>query len=113
MSKEIFDGISTKKIYKRAFALLKKEANPHAARYNLRLALQLLGLAGFFFEKYIALLFESEGYQTVTNLILPGKFVSHEIDVLIKKDVELVIIEGKFHSARENKSDVKVSSYVF
>jgi hypothetical protein len=62
MSKEIFDGISTKKIYKRAFALLKKEANSHAARYNLRLALQLLGPAGFFFEKYIVRLFESEGY---------------------------------------------------
>jgi hypothetical protein len=40
--------------------------------------------AGFFFEKYIARLFESEGYQTVTNLILSGN-VSHEIDVLIKK----------------------------
>jgi hypothetical protein len=113
ISKEIFDGISTKKIYKRAFALLKKEANSHAARYNLRSALQLLGPAGFFFEKYIARLFESEGYQTVTNLILPGKCVSHEIDVLIKKDDELSMIECKFHSARENKSDVKVSLYVF
>jgi hypothetical protein len=29
--KEIYE-----KIYKRAFALLKKEANSHAARYNLR-----------------------------------------------------------------------------
>jgi ubiquinone biosynthesis protein COQ9 len=113
ISKEILDGISTKKIYKRAFALLKKEANSHAARYNLRSALQLLGPAGFFFEKYIARLFESEGYQTVTNLILPGKCVSHEIDVLIKKDDELSMIECKFHSARENKSDVKVSLYVF
>jgi ubiquinone biosynthesis protein COQ9 len=113
ISKEIYDGISTKKIYKRAFALLKKEANSHAARYNLRSALQSLGPAGFFFEKYIARLFDAEGYQTVTNLILPGKCVSHEIDVLIKKDNELAMVECKFHSARENKSNVKVPLYVF
>jgi ubiquinone biosynthesis protein COQ9 len=113
ISSEIYEGISTKKIYKRAFVLLKKEANSHAARYNLRSALQLLGPAGFFFEKYIARLFDAEGYQTVTNLILPGKCVSHEIDVLIKKDNELEMIECKFHSARENKSDVKVPLYVF
>jgi hypothetical protein len=48
--KEIFDGIY-KKIYKRAFAL-KKEANSHAARYNLRSGLQLL--VWLFFKKYIA-----------------------------------------------------------
>lgn len=113
ISSEIYEGISTKKIYKRAFTLLKKEANSHAARYNLRSALQSLGPAGFFFEKYIARLFDAEGYQTVTNLILPGKCVSHEIDVLIKKDNELEMIECKFHSARENKSDVKVPLYVF
>lgn len=113
ISKEIYDGISTKKIYKRAFVLLKKEANSHAARYNLRAALQLLGPAGFFFEKYIARLFDAEGYHTTTNLILPGKCISHEIDVLIKKDEKLEMIECKFHSARENKSDVKVSLYVF
>lgn len=44
---------------------------------------------------------------------MPGKCVSHEIDVLIKKNNELGMIECKFHSARENKSDVKVSLYVF
>jgi hypothetical protein len=65
-----------------------------------------------FFEKYRTS-FESEGYQTVTNLILSGKCVSHEIDVLIKKDNELAMVECKFHSARENKSNVKVPLYVF
>jgi len=113
ISKEIYDGISTKKIYKRAFVLLKKEANSHAARYNLRSGLQLLGPAGFFFEKYIARLFDAEGYHTTTNLTLPGKCVSHEIDVLIKKGDVLEMVECKFHSARETKSDVKVPLYVF
>lgn len=113
ISSEIFEGISTKKIYKRAFVLLKKEANSHAARYNLRAGLELLGPAGFFFEKYIARIFDAEGFQTTTNLVLPGKCVSHEIDVLIKKDKQLEMVECKFHSARTTKSDVKVSLYVF
>lgn len=112
IGKEIYEGISTKEIYKRAFSLLKKEANSHAARYNLRAALQLLGPAGFFFEKYIARLFAAEGYVTVTNLILKGKCVSHEIDVLAKKDNTIVMIECKFHSRREATSDVKVPLYV-
>ncbi len=110
---EIYDGISTKHIYKRAFALLKKEANAHAARYNLRAALQLLGPDGFFFEKYIARLFASEKYETKTNIILQGRCVSHEIDVLIMKNNSIAMVECKFHSSREAASDVKVSLYVF
>jgi ATP cone domain len=50
IEKEIYEGISTKRIYKLAFSLLKKASNAHAARYNLRTAIELLGPAGFFFE---------------------------------------------------------------
>ena len=60
IKKQMYEGISTKQIYKMAFSLLKKTANSHAARYNLREAIRLLGPAGFFFEKYIARLFASE-----------------------------------------------------
>jgi len=44
---QIYEGITTKQIYKLAFAILKKASNGHAARYNLRYALQMLGPAGF------------------------------------------------------------------
>lgn len=112
IEREIYEGISTKRIYKLAFKLLKKSSNSHAARYNLRAAIQLLGPAGFFFEKYMALIFASEGYQTKTNLTLQGKCVTHEIDVLIKKDNEIGMMECKFHSGREANSDVKVPMYI-
>lgn len=110
--KEIYEGISTKQIYKMAFGLLKKVGNSHAARYNLKEAIRLLGPAGFFFEKYIARLFASENYQTVTNLILQGKCVSHEIDVLIKKNGFIAMVECKFHLGKDANSDVKVPMYV-
>ena len=110
--KELYEGIPTKKIYKMAFALLKKEANAHAARYNLRSALQLLGPSGFFFEKYIARIFQAEHFETKLNLTLQGKCISHEIDVLIKKNNLISMVECKFHAGREAVSDVKVPMYI-
>lgn len=110
--KELYEGIPTKKIYKMAFALLKKEANAHAARYNLRSALQFLGPSGFFFEKYIARIFQAEHFETKLNLTLQGKCVSHEIDVLIKKNNLISMVECKFHAGREAVSDVKVPMYI-
>lgn len=109
---QIYDGISTKQIYKMAFALLKKEANSHAAQYNLRAAIQMLGPAGFFFEKYVARLFTSEHYKTSTNITLQGKCVSHEIDVVVRKNDKNAMIECKFHSGRDAVSDVKIPMYI-
>ena len=112
IEKEIYEGISTKQIYKMAFSLLKKTSNCNAARYNLKEAIRLLGPAGFFFEKYIARLFASESYETKTNLILQGKCVSHEIDVLIQKNDSIAMIECKFHMGKDTHSDVKVPMYI-
>ena len=112
IEKEIYEGISTKRIYKLAFSLLKKASNSHAARYNLRTAIEMLGPAGFFFEKYVSRLFISDGYQTKTNIILQGKCISHEIDVLINKDNIISMVECKFHERRESNSDVKVPMYI-
>ncbi|MDI9257844.1 MULTISPECIES: restriction endonuclease [Flavobacterium] len=112
IDKEIYEGISTKKIYKLAFGLLKKTSSSHAARYNLKSALQMLGPTGFFFEKFVARLFQAEGYLTQTNLFLSGKCVGHEIDVVINKNDYLEMIECKFHAKNETNSDVKVPMYI-
>ena len=109
---QMYEGITTKQIYKLAFAILKKASNGHAARYNLRYALQMLGPAGFFFEKFISRLYAAEGYKTRTNLTLQGKCVSHEVDVALKKENKLSMVECKFHSSREGASDVKVPMYI-
>jgi hypothetical protein len=109
---QLYEGISTKHIYKWAFSLLKKSANAHAARYNLRSAIQQLGPAGFYFEKFIAKLFTSEGYLTKINLTLTGKCVTHEIDVLVKKNEVISMLECKFHSSNDKVTDVKVPMYI-
>ncbi|RAR47858.1 ATP cone domain-containing protein [Flavobacterium lacus] len=112
IERELYEGIPTKKIYKLAFQLLKNFSNVHAARYNLRTAIQALGPAGFFFEKFIGKLFELEGYQVQTNLILQGKCISHEVDVLLKKENTISMIECKFHGSQDAKTDVKVPLYI-
>ena len=112
IEQELYEGIPTKKIYRLAFQLLKKFSNVHAARYNLRTAVQALGPAGFYFEKFVAKLFELEGFQTQTNLILNGKCISHELDVLLKKEEVVAMIECKFHGNQDAKTDVKVPLYI-
>ena len=112
IEKELYEGIPTKKIYRIAFQHLKSFSNVHAARYNLRSALQALGPAGFFFEKFIARVFEYDGYQAQTNIFLDGTCVSHELDVVLKKQQEVIMVECKFHGSQDAKTDVKVPMYI-
>jgi len=112
IEQQMYDGIPTKKIYKLAGALLKKVSAAHAAKYNLRTALQLLGPAGFFFEKFIARLFQKEGFRTLINLNLKGHCVNHEIDVVVQKDAVTMMIECKFHNSHLTNSDVKAPMYI-
>ncbi|RXM44286.1 restriction endonuclease [Flavobacterium sp. YO12] len=112
IERQMYDGLTTKEIYKLAFAILKKASSGHAARYNIRLALQMLGPAGFFFEKFVARLYATEGFKTKINLTLQGKCVSHEIDIAIMKNNVISMIECKFHGSKEGSSDVKVPMYI-
>ena len=50
----VVPGSSSKEIYMRAFALLRKEARPAAARYGLRRALLDLGPTGHPLEDFIS-----------------------------------------------------------
>lgn len=109
---QLHEGMTTKSIYKTAFGLLKKSSHAHAARYNLRAAIQMLGPAGFFFEKYIARLFVSEDYKAQTNLFLQGKCVTHEVDIAIMKNDLIDMVECKFHSGNDANSDVKIPMYI-
>lgn len=112
IERQLFEGVSTKVIYKIAGGLLKKISASHAARYNLQTGLQQLGPAGFFFEKFIARLFAQENFETKINLILQGRCVSHELDVLVKKAGLITMVECKFHGSNSGNSDVKIPMYI-
>jgi hypothetical protein len=109
---KLYDGISTKKIYQAAFNMLKRNNRSHAGRYNLKRAIMALGPSGFPFEKYIAAIFEWEGYKVQTQLFLEGACVTHEIDVLAENETEFLLIECKYHNGVGIVSDVKIPLYI-
>ena len=82
IEKDLYDGIKTQAIYRKAFTYLRTSEAPLAARYSLRRALFGLGPTGFPFEDFLARVFQANGYKTKTRLILKGKCVEHEIDVV-------------------------------
>jgi len=112
IEREMWDGMTTSDIYARAFALLRKKNRKTAIKYSLRRALFELGPDGFPFEKFVARIFELWGYEAVTDQMLMGSCVEHEVDVVAWKGDELVIAEAKFHNMIGLGSDVKTALYV-
>jgi Holliday junction resolvase-like predicted endonuclease len=111
--KELFDGIHTKAMYKIVFRNLKKLNHSTAGKYHLKNAIMEFGPTGFPFEKFIAAMLEAEGYQTLTDQIVQGHCVKHEVDVIAEKDNKHFMMECKFHSNAGNICDVKHALYVY
>ncbi len=107
----LYPGITTKEIYKKAFSLLRKTSRPYAAKYKLKKALLELGPTGFPFEKYLAEVLKHEGYSLSVGDIMKGQCISHEVDIVAKKEKEIIIMECKFHANSRRICDVKVPLY--
>ncbi|MFV0593177.1 MAG: restriction endonuclease [Draconibacterium sp.] len=110
--KELYEGISTRKIYQLAFGLLKKESHKMAGRYRLKNAIMELGPTGFPFETFVGKVFETQGYEVQTGVIVKGRCVQHEVDVIARKGKEMLMVECKFHTDNLTKSGVQVPLYI-
>ncbi|HEY4516312.1 MAG TPA: restriction endonuclease [Candidatus Paceibacterota bacterium] len=109
---ELHDGMSTKEIYSHAFDMLARQMKHVAVKYSLRKAIMELGPSGFPFERFVAEIFKSKGYQTETDVELLGECIPHEVDVVAWNENKLIIVEAKFHNELGIKSDVKVVLYI-
>lgn len=109
---DIYDGISTNEIYKKAYAYLKKSNRTSASRYSLKRAIFELGPTGYPFERLVGALLREKGYETKVSVILNGECVTHEIDVLAEKEGNVYAIECKFHSDAKAVSNVKIPLYI-
>ena len=112
IEKSLYPDIPTKEIYKMAFALLKKKHRATAAKYKLRNAILELGPSGFPFERYISHLMEEEAYTTTVGVIVKGKCVSHEVDVIAENEKEINYQECKFHNKSTFTCNVKIPLYI-
>lgn len=109
---ELYQGISTKEIYNRAFSLLKKKKSYFASKYKLKKAIYELGPTGFPFERFVGALLKYSGYGIEIGEVFQGQCVKHEIDVVAHKANETTIIECKFHGDQGLNCNVKVPLYI-
>ena len=103
---------STKKIFRLAKKHLNAMHHSSGLRYSLKKALFRLGPTGYPFEKYIAAILAHYGYKTLTNQLIKGRCVTHEVDVIAENEKELLVIECKYHNTATRTSDVKTALYV-
>lgn len=111
ISQKAHSGMDSAEIFKQVSSLLKRERPISALRYNLKRAIMDLGPTGFPFEKYVAKILQEYGYDTEVGKLVRGYCVSHEVDVIAKKDNQHFMVECKYHNHHGIHSDVKVALY--
>ena len=108
----IEDGMTTRKIYSRAFALLHRKKRISAARYSLKKAIMEMGPSGHPFEHLVGQLFEHWGYEVKVGQSVEGMCVTHEVDVLFTGDKEQGFVECKYYNSGGKYANVQVPMYI-
>jgi len=108
----IQNGMSTHKIYKKAYSILSKLSNRSAGKYRLKRAIMELGPTGYPFEHFVGAIIKSQGFEVEVGQIIEGNCVTHEVDVVAENENKIIVVECKFHREGNRKSDVKVPLYI-
>lgn len=106
-------GTTTEAIATQVAAALDSLDRTVAARYRLRRAIMELGPEGYPFERYAAKIFSAYGFTTTTNQHVPGRCITHEVDVIAEQGRRRLMIECKYHNRRGVQSDAKVTLYTW
>ncbi len=112
IEKWIYAGVTTQKIYTRAFSLLRKEKTTSSLKYSLKKAILELGPTGYPFEILIGKLFEHMGFKTEVGVVVKGKCISHEMDVIATNNTVQHLAECKYHKDQGKHVGIQVPLYV-
>jgi hypothetical protein len=119
MAHEVTPNISTNKIYRLAFSHLKRLRPGAAARLGLKSALFHLGPDGYPFETFMGALLKGRGYETQLRQIVPGRCITHEVDVVATRPrmeghkATKSIVECKFHNSPHIKCPIQTALYTW
>ena len=91
---------------------MKSSSRPYAARYSLKQSILALGETGYPFEKFVAAMLSANGFETEVGIIVKGKCVNHEVDVIAEKGNRHFMCECKFHNRQNKQCNVKVPLYI-
>ena len=113
MARFVHDGMTSREILSIILGRLRREEPAVACRYDLKSAIMRLGVAGFNFEQLMAEILKEYGYSAVTNQIVQGFCVSHEIDIVGEKDGERFMVECKYHHLPGAYTGIKETLYTW
>ncbi len=106
------EGVHTRKIYARAFSLLRKYKRSAAARYSLKNAIMDLGPSGYPFEHFIGAVFKAQGFNVEVGQEVEGMCVKHEVDVIATNHHHQHLVECKFYNSPGKYASVQVPLYI-
>lgn len=109
---EFVETTTTRKIYKKAYQLLRSSSQKLAGKYKLKSAILELGPSGYPFEVFVGKLFEYQGFKVKVGTEVQGKCLTHEVDIMANGNENLIIGECKHHGNPGYKSDIKIPLYV-
>jgi hypothetical protein len=112
IEKYIYEGIETRLIYQRAFSILEKYKISLSVRYKLKQAILELGPTGYPFENLIGQLFEHKGFTCEVGVMVKGRCISHEMDVIATGNHVQHLVECKYHLSQGNPVSIQVPLYV-
>ncbi|HZK20304.1 MAG TPA: hypothetical protein VFC68_06235 [Treponemataceae bacterium] len=105
-------GVSTRKIYKKALSLLRQKTKSAAGRYRIKDAIMELGDTGRPFEIFTGEVYKRLGYEVETGIIVDGKSITHEMDVIATSNKVQHLIECKYSKLQGKYVSIQVPLYV-
>lgn len=108
----LYEGVTTKKIYSKAFSLLKRQSRLNALRYSLKQALLEIGPTGFPFEQLLGEIYRKLNYDVQVGVMMEGRCVMHEMDLIATQNNTQVLGECKYSKDQGKTVSVQVPLYV-
>ena len=93
---EIYNRIPSEEVYKIVLEKLKKFQRSNAYLYKLRDAVSYIEPTAF--EKFTKRILDSMGYKSIWNMIIQGKCIDHQVDVVAEKESKKYLVECKRHT---------------
>jgi len=94
----LYEGITTRTLYEILSQEVAHRAPPESARF-FRLREDLGRMDPFVFEKFVENILGRQEYTCEWNVVVPGFWVEHQIDVLAKnKNNQYAMVEIKHHT---------------
>lgn len=82
------------------------------ARYDLKRAIMALGPSGFPFEQFFGDVLKSYGYEVKVGNFIKGKIITHEVDIIAKKE-KSYMIECKYHNEPGTSTGLHPALYTY